>query len=609
MLLTRLVDGKRMVLSLLLPHERFQLVGLGVLMAVAGVIEVCSVVSIIPFLSVAARPETIQENIILRWWFDYLGFEASRSFLVFGGGVLVVIILLTNGLQALVTYLQLRFSGAVNTSVAVRLFQGYLNQRYEYYVKRNSADLQACVQAEAVYVQSAILQPALQITQKTISICLLLTVVMIANPLVALVGFLCCGGLYAIVFLIVRRRLRTLGAAIGPANKGRFKAVNEAFGTPKLTKLMHLEQFFGADFSENTRILNRSVCQQQMLAQIPRFALESLAFGGILIMAITLIATSSQFNEVVPILGFYAFAGYRLMPAVQVVYSGISRLQFGWSRLVTVHREFQSISTHGESVVQVDATALDSGTTSTSDTLPIVELRNVCFQYETAAEQTLKDLSLVIEQNVTVGVCGTTGAGKTTLLDILLGLLEPQSGQLLVDGLRIGGGNRRQWQKQIGYVPQDIALTDTSIALNVAFGVKAEEVDMERVHHAAQLAGIQDFIEQGLPEKYETKVGERGVRLSGGQRQRIGIARALYGNPRILVFDEATSSLDTETEKTVMNAIRELAHKMTIVMVAHRVNTLEPCDVIYRLEAGSVVQHGTFEELFSCAQKNGVAHA
>lgn len=586
-----------MIMTLLLPSERKQLNRLITLMSLAGIIEVCSVVSVIPFLTVAAKPEIIQESGTLKAIYDYLGFASSRSFLVFGGLTLVALILMTNALQALIAYLQLHFSGAVNTSVAVRLFQGFLGQPYEFYVKRNSSELQACIQAEAVYVQSAIVQPTLQIIQKSFSVSLLLSAVVVANPLVALVGLVACGGMYVMVFLFVRKGLRALGEAIGPANRGRYKAATEAFGSPKLTKLMHLESFFCRSFAEHTQMLNLSTSRRGMYAQIPRFALEGLAFGGILLVAIGMIATAKDFSEVIPVLGFYAFAGYRLMPAIQMVYSAVAQLQFGWPRLLSVYKEYLGIrDVKVEEDVEDQKSALDE---NRDNETPSLELRSICFQYESAAEQTLSDISLSIKRDTTVGFCGTTGAGKTTLLDILLGLLEPSSGEILANGVNVNAENRRQWQRQIGYVPQEISLTDTSITENIAFGVEPEEIDRDLVQKAAGMAGISGFIEDRLPEGYDTKVGERGTRLSGGQRQRIGIARALYRQPRVLVFDEATSSLDNETEKTVMSAIRNLAHRVTIIMVAHRINTLSPCETIYQLESGKIVKSGSFHEMFA----------
>jgi len=605
--ITKFARNARLLLGLLTRRERRGLAGLAALMAVAGVVEVSSVLSIVPFLAVAANPDVIQQNEFVSWVYNSLGFASDRSFLVFFGAVLIAVLLLANGFQALITYLQLKFSGAVNTSVAVRLFEGYLAQPYEYYVERNSNDLQACVQAEAVYVQSAVLQPILQITQKAILIALLLLAVVAANPLIALIAFATCSGMYGAVFLFVRKRLKALGDAIGPANRGRFKAVSEAFGAPKLTKLMHLERFFSKAFATHASIVNQVEAKQQMLGQLPRYGLEAMSLGGIMAIAICLIAASSRFSEVIPLLGFYAFAGYRLMPAVQVVYKSVSHLQFGWSRVESVHREFQSFAKMAPDETGIENASVDHSGFDRQTAHPIVELRNVCFQYSTAAEQTLTDISLVIEANTTVGFCGTTGAGKTTLLDILLGLLEPESGEMLVDGACVNQTNRRQWQKQIGYVPQDIVLTDTSITQNIAFGVNPAKVNIDQVRRAARLAGILDFIDGSLPDGFETLVGERGVRLSGGQRQRIGIARALYHSPRIVMFDEATSSLDMKTEETVMSAIHGLAHKMTIVLVAHRIKTLEACDVIYRLDRGRLVQKGSYEELFRPFDREGQA--
>ncbi|MDG2469705.1 MAG: ATP-binding cassette domain-containing protein, partial [Pirellulaceae bacterium] len=491
---------------------------------------------------------------------------------------------------------QLKFSSNVNISVSTRLFSGYLEQPYSFYLKRNSAELQSCVQTDSVYVQSAIIQPILQVIQKLISILLLLVAIVLANPIIAMVGLAVCGTMYGTVFFLVRRELANLGRAIGPANKSRFKSIHEAFGSPKLTKLMQLEDFFSARFTEGTSTVNNAQAKQQMLAQLPRFALEGMAFGGIMILAIVLIASSNNFHEVIPLLGFYAFAGYRMMPAVQLVYSAIARLQFGWSRLNSIYDEFQAISLpdhENEHPDQQFAKKLGSPSQS-----PIIEFKNIEFKYENASTLTIADLSLSIPENSTIGICGSTGAGKTTFLDLLLGLLKPDEGTILVRGMPINDSNRGTWQNEIGYVPQEIVLVDDSIKNNIAFGVAKEEIDLDRVKRAASMAGIADFIESSLPEKYESSVGERGTRLSGGQRQRLGIARALYQQPSLLVFDEATSSLDTETEKTVMAAINDLSHQLTIVMVAHRINTLAPCDTIVRLENGKVAQQGSFSEIF-----------
>jgi len=588
-------DGLGMILDLLTPPERRQLAVLSLLMATAGLMEVASVISVVPFLSVASRPEVVQENETLRWWYETLNFESTRSFLIFGGLAVVAVILLTNGLLALITFLQLRFSGRVNASVADRLFSGYLNQPYEYYLSRNSADMQACVQGEVVYVQSSIIQPLLHIIQKLISAALLLLAVVLADPMVALVGLMVCGGMYGLVFVFVRGRLKKHGESIGPANKKRFKALNEAFGTPKLTKVMNLESLFSESFAKHNDIVITAQMRQQMLGALPRYVLEGLAFSGIMVLAIVLIAKSDHFGKVIPVLGFYAFAGYRLMPAVQTVYTAIARLQFGWSRLISMHGEFMGLD---RSASVPEAEGVDHLKRAAGTDAPLLELKDISFKYTEAASRTIDRQSLVIKENSTIGICGTTGAGKTTMLDLLLGLLKPESGELLIDGCRIDDQNRRAWQRQIGYVPQEIVLTDTSIEQNIAFGVPPEQINMEDVVRAAEMAGIAKFIETELPEKYETTVGERGERLSGGQRQRVGIARALYRKPRLLVFDEATSSLDTETERTVMSAIRDLSHQLTIVMVAHRINTLEPCDWIFRLEKGRIAEQGPFERLF-----------
>jgi ABC-type multidrug transport system fused ATPase/permease subunit len=281
----------------------------------------------------------------------------------------------------------------------------------------------------------------------------------------------------------------------------------------------------------------------------------------------------------------------KLLPALQQIYYGMASIRTGKPYLDAIYRDSTGVG------------GAEPGAPAQADPvshLPltrVLDLRNATYSYPNHDRTALKDLTLSIPARTTVGIVGGSGAGKTTLVDLMLGLLIPQSGEIVVDGTRIDQGNLRSWQRSIGYVPQNIFLADSSVAENIAFGMSPEEVDMIAIERAARLAALHDFVTTELPDGYQTQVGERGVRLSGGQRQRIGIARALYHDPDLLVLDEATSALDNLTERAVMEAIRNIGNEKTIVLIAHRLSTVIDCERIFLLEKGKVVSEGKYDEL------------
>ncbi len=320
---------------------------------------------------------------------------------------------------------------------------------------------------------------------------------------------------------------------------------------------------------------------------ISRYLIEAVAFGGMVLMVIYLIATQHDISKYLPVLGLYAISGYRLMPAAQQLFAGITSLKYHVSALNNIHAE-----------MQLTTVACQKLKKQALEFRQQLQLKNIYHAYPNADKFSLKDVSVDIPLHATIGIVGASGGGKTTLVDIILGLLKQQNGKILVDGQEISDSNIKQWQQNIGYVPQNIFLIDASIAHNIALGIKPSDVDMDAVIAAAKLANLHEFIVNELAEGYHSFVGEEGVRLSGGQRQRIGIARALYHDPELLIFDEATSALDGLTEKVIIEAIKSLSHRKTIIFIAHRLNTVKDCDVIYVLNKGEILAQGSFAELF-----------
>ena len=355
---------------------------------------------------------------------------------------------------------------------------------------------------------------------------------------------------------------------------------------------MNREPYFLDLYSKESFKQARLRSWNAVIGQVPRFALEAVAFGGIIVFVLVLLLTREDARQVIPLASLFAFAGYRMMPALQEIFTSLTKMQFNRAVLDRIHKDF---------VTKDKDTLLDTfKKQKIPEALPFtseIRLENVSYNYPGAEHAVIKDINLVIKRHTSVAFVGPTGAGKTTLVDIILGLLPPQKGRLLIDDVRLDKSNTIKWQRNIGYVPQHIYLSDDTIARNIAFGVADQEIDMKALEQSASIANIQDFILQELPQGYDTLVGERGIRLSGGQRQRIGIARALYHDPEVLVFDEATSALDGTTEEKVLEAMENAAKLKTLIIIAHRLTTVKKCDVVYLLDRGEIVAEGTYDQL------------
>jgi ABC-type multidrug transport system fused ATPase/permease subunit len=416
--------------------------------------------------------------------------------------------------------------------------------------------------------------------------------VLFVDPLLALTVAAGLSAAYGVILMLMSGFLSRIGSERVAANEERFAAVNEAFDAVKEVKIGGLEKVYISRFAAPAVTFARHQAASQAVALLPRFFLEAVAFGGMILLVLILMARSGSFESALPIMALYALAGYRLMPSLQQIYASWASLNYAAPALDALHKEVMSLKTV-EPVLK---------STAIMQFKQVVKLNNIVFTYPTAIQPSLKEISLEIRAHSTIGLVGSTGSGKTTMVDLILGLLEPQEGTLEVDGQVINAGNRSSWQQAIGYVPQQIFLADDSLAANIAFGVERDNIDQAAVERAAKIANLHEFVVTELPQAYATTVGERGVRLSGGQCQRIGIARALYHNPQVLILDEATSALDNLTEQAVMEAVNNLGQEITIILIAHRLSTVRQCDHIYLLEKGEVKAHGTYEELNASSQ-------
>ena len=571
--------------SLFNRRERGQLAILAVALVVRACVEMVGVGSIAPFMSVVADPSVVQSNDWLRAAYEAFGFTSPTAFLTALGVAVVVVLAVSNAFSALALWGMLRFSYGMHHRLSNRLFRGYLAQPYSFFVERNSAGFSKTILAEVMQVIQGVLTPVLNITARSLVVVALVGLLIVLDPMLALVIVLVLGGAYGGLYMLVRAKQRRLGRERVAANQERFKVTGEAFGGIKDVKVLGREGAFASRFAPASWTYSKTSASNAVLTQLPRYLFETVAFGGIVVIVLYYLKAGQGLAQILPTISLYAFAGYRLMPELQQLFSGVAAIRFNRAALDDLTDDLDRF-----------APALPAADGKALPFEEAVRFEDVTFRYPGADAPALDGVSLTIPRNQTIGLVGASGSGKTTLVDLLLGLYTPETGRILVDDTPLTAENLSAWRRQVGYVPQHIFLCDDTIANNIAFGVPEAEVDAARVERAARISHLHDFIGT-LSGGYETVVGERGVRLSGGQRQRIGIARALYHDPEVLVMDEATSALDGATESAVMEAIHALAGKKTIVLIAHRLSTVENCDCINLLNHGQLRDQGRYEDL------------
>lgn len=579
-------------IALLTQPERCSAVLLMCMILVMTFIEMLGVASILPFMAVLTNQELVQTNAALNTAFTIsgnIGIQTTEQFLL-ALGVLVFVLLITSlTFKALTTYVQIRFAMMREYSIGKRLVESYLHQPYSWFLNQHSSDLGKTILSEVRVVIDYGLIPLITIMAQGAAALALMILMLAVDTLLALSVGVTLGLAYAVIFAVVNFRLKSLGQLRIQANQERFALVNEAFCAVKEVKVGGLEKAYIRRFTKPSKIYAKAQATAIVIGQLPRFVIEAIAFGAVLLVIIYFMEKSGSLVAALPVIALYIFAGYRLIPALQQIYGAFTQLRFASPALDALHKDISRIQVLNVEQSQITPLPLNQD----------IFLNNISYRYPNALQSALKGIHLKILANSKVGLVGVTGSGKTTTIDVILGLLEPQEGRISVDSQLITDTNRRQWQRTIGYVPQHFYLIDNSVAANIAFGVNATDIDQQAVERAAKIANLHDFVMNELPQGYATVVGERGARLSGGQRQRIAIARALYHKPRVLILDEATSALDNLTEQVVMEAISNLGSGITIILIAHRLSTVRQCDQIYLLEHGEIKDSGTYDQLIT----------
>jgi ABC-type bacteriocin/lantibiotic exporter with double-glycine peptidase domain len=555
-------------------------------------IDMLGIASIIPFLALLTNPQILETNFFLSYLYErsyIFGVKETNEFLFLLGVLAFILLIFSLLMRALTTYAQVYFSSKREYSIGKRLIECYLHQPYQWFLKKNSIDITKNILSEVNQVIAGTIVPLLSlIAQGSVALIIIIFIFLIDVYLAINIGLVLIISYISIFFLIKKLILR-IGAERFKANQDRFKLVADIFSAFKEIKISSQEDEFISRFSKTARIYANNQSLVTAISQLPRYFFEAIAFGGLIILVIVLMKNgNNNFSAILPLISLYALAGYRLIPSLQQVYYSCVQINFSSSAIDNIYKDLINLQIpKKEGIVKKDFFLLKK----------FIKLDGVCFNYADSKKKILKDINITIKSQSKIAIIGPTGSGKTTLANIILGLLEINKGNLIVDEIFIDKGNIRSWQKKIGYVPQQIYLSDASIVENIAFGIDPKQIDLKIIEHVARVANLHDFIVNELPQGYNTVIGERGAKLSGGQRQRIGIARALYHKPQIIILDEATNALDNITEYKIINSLIKIKKKITLIYITHRLNNLKYFDMIYLLKEGEIKKSGNYKQL------------
>lgn len=575
--------------NLLTSNQRKRFYLLQLLVILMAFMELLGVASIIPFMTLVGDMSQLQQDTLYAHMYKFSGITSESEFVFLLGVGVMIMLFISASISMFTTWKLSMFGSQIGSELSTRLYNHFIKQNWLFHASANTANLTKKTVSETNRVSGGVILPLMQMNARIVFALFMIISIFLYDPIVAIVGTVLITSLYFILFSAVRSRLERDGKAISHTFSKRFLLVNEAFGGIKDVLLLGRDKRFIKSFNQSSKKLAHSQGMITTLAHVPRFFIEVLAFS--LMITITLYLFSiydGNLGMILPTLSLYALAAFKLLPALHNIYANIAAIK---SNIAA----FQSIKDD----LNASSNTLASTFEGESGHLHIkqqISLENITFTYPGQTQSILKEISITVPVNSVVGIVGPSGSGKSTLINILLGLINPQIGELKVDGITINNKNLRSWQNTIGFVAQNIFLSDRSIAENVAFGISKDQIDLNRVEHAIKLSHLTELV-QSYETGIHTQVGERGVQLSGGQSQRIGIARALYHQAELLVFDEATSSLDGISEKKVMEAIHEFGGKKTIIMIAHRIKTVQSCDQIFYIDKGQVTDHGTYKEL------------
>ena len=571
-------------------RRRLQLGVLLMVMLASSVAEVLSLAAVLPFLAVLANPTGLWNQPLVQQWAPLLGIASAEALLLPITIAFAVAALAAGAIRLLNLWLNGRLAAAIGSDLSCEAYRRTLYQPYAVHLARNSSELIASISGDVGRVIGSVLNPLLLLLSSALIGTSLVLALLAIDWAIAVGAGLVVGLVYVMAMAASRRPLQLMGQRQVLLNRQLIQALQEGLGAIRDVLLDGTQAFYADTYQRADQPLRRTGADAGFISTYPRLVLEPVGMALIAVMGFVLVRQQGV-ARALPLLGALALGAQRLLPVVQKVYEGWAQTRNAKGSLEKVLELLAQPLPNGYSQGKAQPLALRQG----------LRFDAVHFAYGPELPEVLQGIDLEIRRGERIGIIGSTGSGKSTTLDLLMGLLLPTAGRILVDGEDLHGPERLSaWRATIAHVPQSIYLADSSIAENVAFGLPKDQVDMVKVRLAAEQAQIAGFIESS-PAGYNSFVGERGIRLSGGQRQRIGIARALYKQAQVLVFDEATSALDNETEVAVMEAIEGLSKDLTIVMIAHRLSTVQRCDRVIRLAYGVIECQGSPQDvLTSC---------
>ena len=581
------------LLSILSRKQFFQLARLQILVVVMAFTEVMGIASFGPFLQLAGNPQLVLDSSgPYSYIYNLSTFNNPKDFTVFFG-VLVLLLLATATLFTTLTirYL-LHYAQQLGAALSSNLYEYYMNQTWLFHANNNSSNLMNKVNLECTRVTLGIIYPLMMLNARLVLAITIISFLAITDPLITIIGIVSFSSIYFLILYVVRSRLQKKGEIITKLQTKRFKLMNEGFGSIRDSILLAKSKVFSSEYSKASSLHGRANGSIATMNEVPKYWVELVAFSTMIgLVLFLLFQNQGNLLLILPKLGVFAMASYKLLPAFQQVYANATYIKASAPALDNIYEDMRSWSKLSKE--NFYSSTYDKSRINFSKSLT---LSNLTFNYPNKERRAVENVSLSILPNQLIGFVGESGSGKSTLADLIIGLISQDAGDILIDDVNLSSSNLRGWQNGVGYVPQSIFLADASIAENIAFGVKFEDIDFNQINIVLELSNLEDTVNK-LPNGMNTIIGERGVQLSGGQRQRIAIARALYNNPDLLVFDEATSALDGLTEKSIMKSINALSKTKTIILIAHRLNTVKDCDKIFLFNDGKLIDSGNYEEL------------
>jgi ABC-type multidrug transport system fused ATPase/permease subunit len=570
-----MIDTFLKLFSLLTRKQKRELYLMQLIILMSAVSELVSTVSIMPFIALAANPDIIESNKYFAWVYHLMGTPGHDIFLMYLGLAFIALVTFSNGIMLADQFLMNRYSFRLGGEISSKLYGYYLAKDIVYHSVTNSATMIQRVMRDSTLLSTALIAPALRLNARVFSIFLLASLIVFVDPLVALVTIVVLGAVYWFIFYVIRGAIYRNGKLVSELGQQRNRLLNESFGGIKDMKLYSTEATYLSEYRSSTKASNRASANNMILGESPYYIVETVVFAGMVLLTMYLYASEGGMHAALPLLTLYGMAGMKIVPKLQQSYQAITKIRGAQAAFNLVYADLKAAS----KLAPFEDTAVEPLRPKST-----IELKDISYGYKIDSKPVFADFSAKFIVGETTAIVGASGVGKSTLLDILMGLVEPQAGGIFIDGERVTDEMLAAWRAAIGYVPQEVYLTDTTPAANIAFGVDENDIDMDRVIEAARAAKIHDFIES-LPDKYRSPIGERGAQFSGGQRQRIGLARAFYRRVSVLVLDEATSALDSETQADILENLKSVAGTETIIMVTHRSETVAFADRVIRVLA------------------------